>query len=507
MIYFPPSRIKASLKFRGLYKFLFFLTSILAVILPASLSWQPRASAADLPTQNPSLSANSELTSPEKPQTPEAAPDNNTSPTPSPTPPEHAILAPTTAQDPTVIPSPTGDPPPAPTLIPDSQDPEPTSYEVKFPLLLNKLDFSPPPPVEPVLVCSSFDSPLPIPDNDPPGASHTLSLSDERLIHDLNIYLNVKHTWIGDLEISLLHVESGTRVGLIDRPGHPATQYGCGGDNLITILDDAASQPIESKCASSLPSISGVFQPEDSLLSFSGLHLSGSWTITAIDHEKADSGSLIKWCLEAAVSERPPDPPNPPEPPSLPVSARINNISGKNQALPLDCESRSAVDWAAYFGTAIGEFDFFNRLPKTDDPDTGFVGSVYGAWGQIPPNPYGVHAAPVAELLREYGLEAYPHRGLSWDTVRAEIANQRPVIVWVIGSSNGVLPGQFYPAYYTSSAGNTSVVSPYEHTAIVIGYSEDQVTLLDGAKIYTRSLTQFLDSWSVLRNMAVLAVP
>jgi subtilisin-like proprotein convertase family protein/uncharacterized protein YvpB len=394
-------------------------------------------------------------------------------------------------------------PVPIPTEIPEEEESSP----VYFPMLYNVLFFSPPTTPETVLACSSLASPLPIPDNDPNGVRHTMSHSEPRILHDLNLYLNIKHPWIGDLEISLLHEETGTQIKLLDRPGYPSSQNGCSGDNIITILDDEASQPVEAKCASSIPSISGSFQPEQVLKPLNGLPLDGSWTLILVDHQKADSGSLEGWCMEASVSPHPPAPPNPPEPPVLPLSARIYNISGENQALPLDCESRSAVDWAAYFGTSIGEMDFFNRLPKTDDPDTGFVGNVFGAWGQIPPNPYGVHAAPVAELLRAHGVEAYPHRGISWDVVRSEVAAGRPVIVWVIGSSNGVLPGRFYPVYYTSSAGNTTVVSPYQHTAIVIGYTETQVTLLDGNKIYNRTLTQFLDSWSVLRNMAVMAVP
>jgi len=92
------------------------------------------------------------------------------------------------------------------------------------------------------------------------------------------------------------------------------------------------------------------------------------------------------------------------------------------------------VDWANYLGRSINEYTFLNQLPKSDNPDKGFVGSVYGTWGQIPPDPYGVHAPPVAALLREYGLNAYAHRPLSWDQLRAEIAHGNPVIVWVIGN-------------------------------------------------------------------------
>ena len=54
-----------------------------------------------------------------------------------------------------------------------------------------------------------------------------------------------------------------------------------------------------------------------------------------------------------------------------------------------------------------------NNLPVSDNPEKGFVGSVFGTWGQTPPNPYGVHAQPIAKLLREYGLDAQAQMGLS----------------------------------------------------------------------------------------------
>ena len=61
---------------------------------------------------------------------------------------------------------------------------------------------------------------------------------------------------------------------------------------------------------------------------------------------------------------------------------------------------------------------------------------------RYPPGPYGVHAAPVGRLLRAYGLPADDKRGLSWDELRAEIAQGQPVIVWVIGGgADGIWGG------------------------------------------------------------------
>lgn len=183
----------------------------------------------------------------------------------------------------------------------------------------------------------------------------------------------------------------------------------------------------------------------------------------------------------------------------IPPSASISNISGTNQALPLNCESSSAVDWAGYYGTYINDVTFHNELPLTDNPDTGFVGNVYGVWGQIPPNPYGVHADPIASNLRNHGLPAVAVHNFAYQDLQREIASGNPVIVWVIGH---VWAGT--PVQYTDSQGITTTVARYEHTVMVVGYGPDSVTILDGNSFYSRSLDAFFGSWGVLNNMAVI---
>ena len=322
------------------------------------------------------------------------------------------------------------------------------------------------------------------------------------MIMDMDVTLDINHTWVGDLKLKLTHHETDRTITLIDRPGYPASDYGCSYDNIRTFLDDEISSSVANKCASSPAAISGIFIPETSLNIFDQQAVTGNWTLNISDRSPNDTGRFNQWCLVASISPAP-EPPTPtPDPPSFPTQAIINNVTGKGQALPLDCESRSAVDWAHYFGRSINEIGFFNNLPETDNPDTGFVGDVYGQWGQIPPNAYGVHAEPVADVLRQYGLQAYAHRPLSWDQLRAEIAAGRPVIVWIIGSiTNGI------PVYYTPTDGLSTIVARYEHTVVVTGYTQNLVYYLNGDTIYSRSVSQFLDSWSALGNMAVTARP
>jgi uncharacterized protein YvpB len=128
--------------------------------------------------------------------------------------------------------------------------------------------------------------------------------------------------------------------------------------------------------------------------------------------------------------------------------------------LTVEGHPQSAVDWAAYFGVNIDEIAFFNQLPVSDNPEVGFVGDVNGVWGQIPPNAYGVHAEPVAALLRANGLTASAVRDMTWDDAQAEIRAGRPLEVWVVGHVWN--SGRHYD--YTAQDGQVVRVAPYEHT-------------------------------------------
>ena len=184
----------------------------------------------------------------------------------------------------------------------------------------------------------------------------------------------------------------------------------------------------------------------------------------------------------------------------LPESALIKGVKGHAQTFSLSCESRSAVDWADFWGVEIRERKFLSALPRSDNPDQGVVGRSSDPWGNLPPNSYGVHAEPVAALLREYGLDAEARRGLEWDDLRLELAAGRPVIVWVIGQVWRGIPVQ-----YKARDGSKTTVARFEHTMILIGYDAKSVRLVDAysGKTQTHPLRNFLASWKTLGNMAI----
>lgn len=201
-----------------------------------------------------------------------------------------------------------------------------------------------------------------------------------------------------------------------------------------------------------------------------------------------------------------PSPTNPPtytpEPISianLPESAKIEGFIGHPQYYNLDCEARSAVDWAGFFGYAINEMDFLKNLPKSDNPDKGFVGYFWDMPGNTPPLSYGVHAGPVAELLRDYDVPANAIKGLTWEDLQLEIAQGRPVITWVIYQLSSS-----QSATYIDEEGETVTVAPFEHTVVVTGFQEGFVWLVDGNMERIIPIDQFLISWEVLGNMAII---
>ena len=187
---------------------------------------------------------------------------------------------------------------------------------------------------------------------------------------------------------------------------------------------------------------------------------------------------------------------------ALPDSAYIPGVVGHPQSYAISCEARSAVDLAGFWGFSIGETEFLQALPSSDNPDKGYVGNPNEAWGRLPPHGYGVHADPVAETLRDFGLQAEAHHNLGWDDLRAEISAGRPVIVWVIGS---MWLGT--PVDYQAEDGSVSRVAAFEHTMLLTGYGADSVEVIDAysGQYNYYWLSAFLDSWNVLGNMAVFA--
>jgi uncharacterized protein YvpB len=185
--------------------------------------------------------------------------------------------------------------------------------------------------------------------------------------------------------------------------------------------------------------------------------------------------------------------------PPLPKEYFISAIHGHRQYFPLGCEAAAAKDWANFYGYDFNEFEFQYKIPLSDNPELGFVGDVNSPWGQVPPYGYGVHAGPVADVLNIYGIPAKAFKGYTLEKVKAKVAQDKPVIAWVIGNVEGGVPSE-----YTDSKGNKTIVAAYEHVVIVTGYNENHIRYMSNGKFYDTPNEVFLSSWGVLGNMVIV---
>lgn len=143
---------------------------------------------------------------------------------------------------------------------------------------------------------------LAIPNNSPGGVSSVIEVVAPGAISDLDVGVLITHTWVGDLSVTLTHVDTGTTVTLIDRPGAPGTgTVGCMGENIDATLDDEASSAVETECLAAIPTISGAVRPNNPLSAFDGEQLAGTWRLTVTDHVVLDEGFLEAWALDFAA--------------------------------------------------------------------------------------------------------------------------------------------------------------------------------------------------------------
>ncbi|MHC4406333.1 MAG: C25 family cysteine peptidase, partial [Planctomycetota bacterium] len=138
---------------------------------------------------------------------------------------------------------------------------------------------------------ASSDAAVPIEDNGTVTA--TLEVAGAATVGDLNVSLDVSHTYDGDLAAYLIS-PLGTRVELF-------SYVGGWGDNFTdTVFDDEADASI----ADAEAPFTGSFRPEGRLSMFDGQNPNGTWTLEITDAMSWDVGTLNHWSLEITGEER-----------------------------------------------------------------------------------------------------------------------------------------------------------------------------------------------------------
>ena len=109
-------------------------------------------------------------------------------------------------------------------------------------------------------------------------------------INDVNIELDITHSFDGDLDVYLVS-PAGTQIELF-------TGIGGEGDNFTgTILDDQASMSITDAAAS--PPFNGTFRAEELLAGLNGENPNGIWTLVVARHRGRRHG-----CSQQLVADR-----------------------------------------------------------------------------------------------------------------------------------------------------------------------------------------------------------
>jgi len=130
----------------------------------------------------------------------------------------------------------------------------------------------------------STDTPRPIADNT--TFTSPIVVSDTETVLDVEVRLNITHTYDGDLDIFLIG-PNGARVEL-------STDNGGTGENFNgTVFDDEATTAITA----GTPPYAGRFRPEGSLATLDGLAANGTWSLEVTDDAGADVGQLSSWYL------------------------------------------------------------------------------------------------------------------------------------------------------------------------------------------------------------------
>jgi subtilisin-like proprotein convertase family protein len=114
------------------------------------------------------------------------------------------------------------------------------------------------------------------------------------VVNNLNVRVNVTHSYIGDLDIFLIS-PAGTRVELTTDNGGTAEGFN------VTFSDSAAS--LATNWGSDSP-VTGTWKPEGSLATLNGQSLTGTWRLEITDDAGTDAGVLNSWSIYGGFTER-----------------------------------------------------------------------------------------------------------------------------------------------------------------------------------------------------------
>ena len=117
----------------------------------------------------------------------------------------------------------------------------------------------------------------------------TMELYQDVVICDLDVYIDISHTWSGDLEVTLIGPDGTTQAVLVA----DECDYS---DNMVELFDDEAAVSISDNSAY-CDDGGGSLIPQTPLSVFDNTSARGTWTLLVTDDATGDSGYLNEWKL------------------------------------------------------------------------------------------------------------------------------------------------------------------------------------------------------------------
>lgn len=133
----------------------------------------------------------------------------------------------------------------------------------------------------------------------------TLNVTENKPVEDVNVTLNINHTWVGDLIARLISPANDTVV-LFDQPGIPGSDFGCDSDNMAVVLDDEAANDyavLDGQCNGTPPAVSGIFKAAGLLAGQDGASAQGDWRLIVTDTYNEDGGAITAWSISLCFPE------------------------------------------------------------------------------------------------------------------------------------------------------------------------------------------------------------
>ena len=217
----------------------------------------------------------------------------------------------------------------------------------------------------------------------------------------------------------------------------------------------------------------------------------------AIRSEMVDLASEMESLKEMTLEETPSS-----------METRIGSLAEVKLAVPnyqqahtLTCESSAASMVANFYGVPLSEEEITAALPRDENPNLGFRGTLDGTPGSLVD--YGVYADPIRKVLMANGLEAtYVEDGL--EGIRRALDRRHPVIAWVTYRLKVQKPVEII----LSTRRKVKLVN-FEHTVVVTGYDQEGFWVndpYDGKEYYYDSV-DFARAFGYLDNMALEVAP